>query len=149
MMFSWLTEKAFWPSTRPESQNSSLRRPTRLEQAAALTLTGRAREFLKERRVLEPAEFRIAHMVGEQRARAREHIFRRVVGASVPNDLAGTLEELLVVKPDEDSSGLQAIKANPGKPSVDAMREAEQQHSCARVTQLGIVGSPCYRKSGR
>jgi hypothetical protein len=33
----------------------------------------------------------------------------------------GTLEDLLVVKPDETSSGLQAIKANPSKPSVDAM----------------------------
>ena len=89
-----------------------------LEQAAALT--GRAREFLKEQRVLEPAEFRIARIVGEQRSRAREHIFRRVA-ASVPNGLAGTLEDLLVVKPDENSSGLQAIKANPSKPSVDAM----------------------------
>jgi hypothetical protein len=81
---------------------------------------GRAREFLKEQRVLEPAEFRIARIVGEQRARAREHIFRRVA-ASVPNGLAGTLEDLLVVKPDENSFGLQAIKANPSKPSVDAM----------------------------
>jgi len=70
--------------------------------------------------VLEPAEFRIARIVGEQRARAREHIFRRVT-ASIPNGLAGTLEDLLVVKPDETSSGLQAIKANPSKPSVDAM----------------------------
>jgi hypothetical protein len=68
----------------------------------------RAREFLKEQRVLEPAEFRIARIVGEQRARAREHIFRRVA-ASIPNDMAGTLEDLLVVKPDETGSGLQAI----------------------------------------
>jgi hypothetical protein len=81
---------------------------------------GRAREFLKEQHVLEPAEFRIACIAGEQRARAREHIFRRVA-ALVPNGLAGTLEGQLVVKPDEDSSGLQAIKANPSKPSVDAM----------------------------
>jgi hypothetical protein len=29
---------------------------------------GRAREFLKEQSVLEPAEFRIARIVGEQRA---------------------------------------------------------------------------------
>jgi hypothetical protein len=81
---------------------------------------GRAREFLKEQRVLETAEFRIARIVGEQRARAREHIFKQVA-AFVPTGLAGTLEDLLVVKPDENSSGLQAIKANPGKPSVDAM----------------------------
>jgi len=90
----------------------------RLEQTAALT--GRAREFLKEQRVLEPAEFRIARIVGEQRVRAREHIFRRVA-ALVPSGLASTLEDLLVVNPDENSSGLQAIKANPSKPSVDAM----------------------------
>ena len=81
---------------------------------------GRAREFLKEQRVLEPAEFRIARIVGEQRARAREHIFKRVA-ASVPNGLAGRLEDLLVVKPEGNSSGLQAIKTNPSKPSVDAM----------------------------
>jgi hypothetical protein len=37
------------------------------------------------------------------------------------NRLGGTREDLLVVKPDETSSGLQAIKANPSKPSVDAM----------------------------
>jgi hypothetical protein len=67
--------------------------------------------------VLEPAEFRITRIVGEQRTRAREHIFRRVA-ASVPNGLVGTLEDLLMVKPDENSSGLQAIKANPSKPSV-------------------------------
>jgi TnpA family transposase len=35
--------------------------------------------------------------------------------------LAGALEDLLVVKPDETGSALQAIKANPSKPSVDAM----------------------------
>jgi Domain of unknown function (DUF4158) len=79
----------------------------RLEQTAALT--GRAREFLKEQRVLEPAEFRIARIVGEQRARAREHIFRRVA-ASVPNGLAGTLEDLLVVKPDETTPGCRRSK---------------------------------------
>jgi len=90
----------------------------RLEQAAALM--GRAREFLKSSACSSPLAFRIARIVGEQRARAREHIFRRVA-ASVPNGLAGTLEDLLVVKPDENSSGLQAIKANPSKPSVDAM----------------------------
>jgi hypothetical protein len=76
-------------------------------------LMGRAREFVKEQCVLEPAEFRIARIVGEQRVRAREHIFRRVA-ALVPSGLAGTLEDLLVVKPDENSSGLQ-------EPSVDAM----------------------------
>jgi TnpA family transposase len=89
-----------------------------LEQTAALN--AQAREYLKEQRILEPAEFRIARIVGEQRARAREHIFRRVA-AEVPNHLAVTLDDLLLVKPDENVSALQAIKANPSKPSVDAM----------------------------
>jgi len=45
----------------------------RLEQAAALM--GQAREFLKERRVLEPAEFRITRIVGEQRTQGtRAHL---------------------------------------------------------------------------
>ena len=39
----------------------------------------------------------------------------------MPNGLVVSLEDLLVVKPDENSSGLQTIKANPSKPSVDAM----------------------------
>ena len=47
-------------------------------------------------------------------------IFKRVA-ASVPHGLADSLEDLLVVKPDGNTSGLQAIKANPSKPSVDAM----------------------------
>ena len=56
-----------------------------LEQTAALK--AQAAEFLKEQRILEPAEFRITRIVGEQRARAREHIFRRVA-AGVPKHLA-------------------------------------------------------------
>jgi hypothetical protein len=47
-------------------------------------------------RVLEPAELRIARIIGEQRVWAREHIFRRV-STSVPNCFPGTLEDRLVV----------------------------------------------------
>jgi TnpA family transposase len=89
-----------------------------LEQTAALK--AQAAEFLKGQRILEPAEFRITRIVGEQRARAREHIFRRIA-AGVPKHLAVALDDLLVVGPDENSSGLQTIKANPSKPSADAM----------------------------
>jgi Domain of unknown function (DUF4158) len=89
-----------------------------LEQTAALK--AQAAEFLKEQRILEPAEFRIVRIVGEQRGRAREHIFRRIA-AGVPKRLAVTLDDLLVVGPDENVSRLQTIKANPSKPSADAM----------------------------
>jgi hypothetical protein len=112
----------------------------RLEQSAALM--ARAREFLKEQCVLEPAEFRIARIVGEQRVRAREHIFRRVA-ALVPSGLAGTLEDLLVVKPDENSSGLQAIKANPSKPSVDAMLTLLDKLKLIEATR--VLGASRFR----
>jgi hypothetical protein len=52
-----------------------------LEQTTALK--AQAAEFLKEQHILEPAEFRIIRIVGEQRTRARERIFRRVA-AKVP-----------------------------------------------------------------
>jgi hypothetical protein len=58
----------------------------RLEQTTALN--AQAREFLKEQRILEPAEFRIARIIGEERARAREHIFMRVA-AQIPSSLGG------------------------------------------------------------
>src|ERR1700737_3569838 len=103
---------------RCNSRNSSSRSPGTSNQTAALK--AQAAEFLKEQRILEPAEFRIIRIVGEQRARAREHIFRRVA-AEVPGHFAVTLDDLLVVGPDENVSGLQTIKANPSKPSVDAM----------------------------
>ena len=90
----------------------------RLEQAGALQ--ARAREFLKEQRILEPAELRIARIVGEQHKAASEHIFKRIT-TGIPNDLAHTLDDLLVVKPEEKVSALQRIKANPSKPSADAM----------------------------
>ncbi len=61
-----------------------------LEQTAALK--AQAAEFLKEQRILEPAEFRIIRIVGEQRARAREHIFRRVA-ADIPKCLFKKLLE--------------------------------------------------------
>jgi hypothetical protein len=39
----------------------------------------------------------------------------------VPNHFVVTLDDLLVVRPDESVSGLRAIKVNPSKQLVDAM----------------------------
>src|SRR3954470_2758407 len=54
----------------------------RLEQTAPLL--ARAREFLKERRVLFPAESALLRLVGEQRKRAREHIVAQLAGDLSP-----------------------------------------------------------------
>ena len=99
-------------------RNSSSRSPGTSNKTNALK--AQAAEFLKEHHILEPGEFRIIRIVGVQRARAREHIFRRLA-EEVPRRLTVTLDDLLVVAPDENVSGLQTIKANPSKPSVDAI----------------------------
>src|SRR5262245_54586203 len=90
----------------------------RLENTAALQ--ARAKEFLKEHRILDPAESRVLRLIGEQRKVASEHIFERVA-AGIPRALAHRLDELLVVGSDESVSALQRIKANPSRPSADAM----------------------------
>ncbi len=90
----------------------------RLEQTAALK--ARATEYLKGQKILQPADRRITRIVGEQRRRAREDIFKRVTAALSPR-LEHALDELLVVKPGEHVSELQRLKANPDKPSVEAI----------------------------
>jgi TnpA family transposase len=91
----------------------------RLEQTASLL--SRAREFLKERRVLFPAESVLLRLVGEQKKRAREHIVAKLAGALSPGVIKA-LDGLLEVKEAEAVSALQGIKANPAKPSATAMQ---------------------------
>jgi hypothetical protein len=80
---------------------------------------GRAREFLKEQWVLESAEFRIARIVGEQRARARE----LKAGRRVRPERLGVFAR----RPARGQAGRNQLpgcrrsKPIPSKPSVDAM----------------------------
>ncbi len=90
----------------------------RLEQTTALEV--RAREFLKEHRILEPAEGTLSRFVTEQRVHAREHIFSRIM-ATVPEAVSQQLEALLELEEEEIVSPLQKIKVNPRKPSPKAM----------------------------
>jgi TnpA family transposase len=91
----------------------------RLEQTAPLL--ARAREFLKERRVLFPADSALMRLVGEQKKRAREHIVAKLAG-SLSSGVVKVLDGLLEVNEGEAVSGLQAIKTNPSKPSAAAMQ---------------------------
>ena len=97
---------------------------SRLEQTSSLHKL--AEEFLAERLILRPGEGTIARLVGEQRQRARNHIFDRVA-ASVSRDMASTLDTILVVRDGESVSPLQVIKSTPGYPSVESMRVAVQK----------------------
>ena len=68
---------------------------SRLEQTAALL--ARAREFLKERRVLFPADSALLRLVGEQRRQARERIVSKLAGGLSPG-VVEAIDGLLEVK---------------------------------------------------
>jgi TnpA family transposase len=108
----------------------------RLEQTAPLL--ARAREFLKQRRVLFPAESALLRLVGEQRRRAREHIVVKLAGGLSPG-VVGALDGLLEVKEGEATSGLQAIKANPAKPSATAMQALADKLAAIEATGVLAV----------
>lgn len=103
----------------------------RLEQTASLL--ARAREFLKERRVLFPADSVLLRLVGEQKRRAREHIAAKLAGSLSPA-VAKVLDGMLEVKEGEAISGLQAIKANPAKPSAAAMQTLADKLAAIQAT---------------
>ena len=111
---------------------------TSLEEYAARQPTvsdhqTRIREYLKlavfdheqaealERFVLFPAESSLLRLVTEQRKRARGHIVSRLAEGLTPG-VVKALGDLLEVKEGEAISGLQAVKANPAKPSPAAMQ---------------------------
>lgn len=70
---------------RSEQQASAeflLEEAFRLEQPAALL--ARAKAFLKERHILQPADSALLRVVGEQRRRAREEIFAKITTHPLP-----------------------------------------------------------------
>jgi TnpA family transposase len=103
----------------------------RLEQTASLV--ARAREFLKERHILFPAESSLLRLVSEQRKLAREHIVSRLAESLTPG-MVKTLDDLLEVKEGEAISGLQAVKANPAKPSPAAMQSLADKLAAIEAT---------------
>jgi TnpA family transposase len=109
---------------------------SRLEQTASLL--ARAREFLKERRVLFPAESALLRLVGEQRKRAREHIVVKLA-EGLPPGVVKALDGLLEVKEGQATSGLQTIKANPAKPSATAMQGLADKLAAIEATGVLAV----------
>ncbi len=103
----------------------------RLEHTASLL--ARAREFLKERHVLFPAESSLLRLVTDQKKRAREHIASKLA-EGLTSDMVKTLDDLLEVKEGEAISGLQTVKANPAKPSPAAMQSLADKLSAIEAT---------------
>ena len=107
----------------------------RLEQTALLL--ARAQEFLKERRVVFPAESALLRLVGEQKKLAHESIVTRIADSFSP-EMAETINRLLDIQPGETVSALQKIKANPAKSSAPAMNAL--MHKMAAIEATGILG---------
>jgi hypothetical protein len=127
---------AFGPRQAKALERFLFEEACHLESTAALS--ARAREFLRERRVLLPAESALLWVVGEQRRLAREHIVTRLA-ASLPPRVASALDALLEVKPGEATSGLQAIKANPATPSPGAMQALADKLAAVEATGVLAV----------
>jgi len=106
----------------------------RLEQTAPLL--ARAREFLKARRVLFPAESALLRLVTEQRKQAREQIAAKLAEGLLPG-VVKALDGLLEVKEGAAISGLQAVKANPAKPSATAMQGLADK--LATIAATGVL----------
>ena len=106
----------------------------RLEPATAIQ--AQAREFLREQGILLPSDSTLATVVAEHRERARQQIFKRLAG-TIPLHLARTFNELLEVEEGQHVSGLQRIKANPSKPSADAMLKLTDK--LAAIESTGVL----------
>jgi TnpA family transposase len=107
----------------------------RLEQTAALH--ARAREFLKDQGILLPADYALNRLVGEQRKLAREHIFEKL-SMTLTGEVSKRVDELLAVETGSKISELQQIKANPSKPSPEAMVTLLRKLKIIEAT--GVIG---------
>jgi TnpA family transposase len=128
---AYLELTAFGPQEAEALERFVFEESCRLEQTAPLL--ARAREFLKERRVLFPAESALLRLVGEQKKQAREHIVAKLA-ESLSDTVAQALDHLLEVKEGEAVSGLQTIKANPAHPSPTAMHTLANKLAAIEAT---------------
>jgi Domain of unknown function (DUF4158) len=104
----------------------------RLEQTAALR--SQAEQFLRESRILQPAPSTLDRLIGEQRRKAREHIFERIA-SSLPTEVAGRLDDLLQAG-ESKRSGLHALKEPPGVPCPAAV--ARLANKLETIRGLGV-----------
>src|SRR5262249_57991431 len=83
-------------------------------------------------------EWALLRLVGDQRKRAREHIVDKLAG-SLSLGVVKALDDLLEVKQGEAISGLQAIEANPAKPSATAMQGLADKLAAIEATGVLAV----------
>lgn len=103
---------------------------SRLEQIGPL-LT-KAKQFLKEQSVLQPADDTLRRLIGHQRTQARQAMFNRLREALSP-DLVKNLDALLEVG-ETRISAFQTLKRPPSAASPTAMQRLFQKLERIRAT---------------
>ncbi|MFC1833871.1 Tn3 family transposase [Thermodesulfobacteriota bacterium] len=104
----------------------------RLEQPSSLLAM--ARGFLQDQKILIPASSTLRRIVGEQRERARQHIFGRIMEA-LSLKARDQLDEILRVSEDRTST-LQILKDPPGFPSPPSLLRLTEKLDRIRSTEI-------------
>lgn len=99
------------------------------EEAGRLEQTGplmtQAKQFLKEKHILFPADDTLRRLIVKQRQAARDHIFARIAG-SLSFEQKANLDALLIAGT-KRLTPFQALKQPPGRPTPSAiLRQAER-----------------------
>lgn len=105
----------------------------RLEHTAHLLVN--AKQFLREQRIIQPADDTLRRLIATQRQQAREYIYERIEDA-LSDQLKEHLDALLVVS-EGRFSPLQLLKEPPGRPSPTAMLRLIDK--LERIHETGVL----------
>lgn len=114
---AFLGLRRFSEAETAELENFLFTEACRLEQTGPLLV--KAKEYLRDKGILQPADDTLRRLIARQREQARQHIFAQIV-ADLSPVLKEKLEALLVVE-EGPFSPLQILKQPPGQPSPSAM----------------------------
>jgi hypothetical protein len=95
----------------------------------------KATEFLKERKILNPADDTIVRLIQTQREKARKYIFKKI-SVEITPVLKQELDELLIIG-NESYSKLYQIKDVPQKPSTAAIKLLANK--LVMIEQTGVL----------
>lgn len=121
--------------TRQENQLCQFLQEETQRVELTSALVAKAQEWLQQRRILLPAETELKRLVAQEREKARQAIYQRIL-AQLPADVIATLEQLLQVK-EERLSPLRKLKEPPGQASPKALKEMADK--LETLTQTGIL----------
>ncbi|MFQ5856019.1 MAG: Tn3 family transposase [Anaerolineae bacterium] len=114
---AYLKLRRFGDSEKDALKQYLFEEACRLEQAGPLLL--KAKEFLKEQGILQPADDTLQRLIATQREQARQHIFERITG-DLSSEVKENLDALLTATAGRFTP-LQNLKQPPGQSSPATM----------------------------